>query len=92
MSSEIQTPSDFTLEEVKMVFAELAEPYRVALVLADIEGLRYREIADALGIPVGTVMSRLSRGRQILRARLAALSSKADEHTSVEKGKKSGAF
>ena len=92
LSSEIQTPSDLTLEEVKLVFAELAEPYRVALVLADIEGLRYQEIADVLNIPIGTVMSRLSRGRHILRARLAAVSSGPDAQTNSEKGKKSGRF
>lgn len=90
ISSEIQTPSDLTLAEVKVVFAELADPYRVALILADIEGLRYQEIADVLNIPIGTVMSRLSRGRQILRARLAAASSKSDEQISLKKGKKSG--
>jgi RNA polymerase sigma-70 factor (ECF subfamily) len=91
LSSETRTPAHLTLEEVKLVFAELPEPFRVALVLADIEGMRYREIADALGVPIGTVMSRLSRGRQILRARLAALSN-AHENRSFEKGEKSGGF
>ena len=91
LSCETRTPADLTLEEVKAVFAELGEPYRVALVLADIEGMRYREIADVLGVPIGTVMSRLSRGRQILRDRLAALS-KADEDRSFQKGEKSGRF
>ena len=89
LCSESRPPADLTLEEVKMVFAELAEPYRVVLVLADIEGMRYREIADLLGVPMGTVMSRLSRGRQILRARLAALSNAEGDH-SFEKGEKSG--
>jgi RNA polymerase sigma-70 factor, ECF subfamily len=92
LSSETPTPSDLTLEEVKVVFAELAEPYRVALILADIEGMRYREIADALGVPIGTVMSRLSRGRQILRDRLAAPLSKPAEDRSFQKGEKSGRF
>jgi RNA polymerase sigma-70 factor (ECF subfamily) len=90
LSSETRTPSDLTLEEVKVAFAELAEPYRIALVLADIEGMRYREIAEALGVPIGTVMSRLSRGRQMLRARLAAISSTPHEDSSLEKHKKSG--
>lgn len=92
LSSGTRTPSDLTLEEVKAVFAELAEPYRVALVLADIEGMRYREIADALGVPIGTVMSRLSRGRQILRARLAAALPRPDENHSFQKGEKSAGF
>jgi RNA polymerase sigma-70 factor (ECF subfamily) len=41
--------------------------YREAVVLADLEGLTYKEIAEVLGCPPGTVMSRLSRGRQLLR-------------------------
>jgi RNA polymerase sigma-70 factor (ECF subfamily) len=92
LSSETRTPSDLTLEEVKAALAELAEPYRVVLILADIEGMRYREIADALGVPIGTVMSRLSRGRQILRAKLAAALSKPVEDHRFQKGEKSGRF
>lgn len=92
LSSETRTPPDLTLEEVKVAFAELAEPYRVVLVLADVEGMRYREIADVLGVPIGTVMSRLSRGRQILRARLAAALSKPGEDGSFQKVEKNGRF
>ena len=88
--SPANTPSDVTLEEIKLAFAELPEPFRIALLLSEVEGLRYREIADALDIPIGTVMSRLSRGRQLLRARLAALSSKTGEPGSLEEHKKSG--
>jgi RNA polymerase sigma-70 factor (ECF subfamily) len=43
--------------------AELPAPFREALVLRDIQGLSYREIADVTGVPIGTVMSRLARGR-----------------------------
>ena len=89
LTSETPTPSDLTLAEVKVAFADLAEPFRVAIVLADIEGMRYREIAEALDVPIGTVMSRLSRGRQMLRARLAVISS-TNEDSSLEKHKKSG--
>jgi RNA polymerase sigma-70 factor (ECF subfamily) len=84
------TPSDVTLEEIKRAFAELPEPFRIAVLLSDVEGLRYREIADALEIPIGTVMSRLSRGRQLLRGRLATLSSTTSESDSLEEHKKSG--
>jgi RNA polymerase sigma-70 factor (ECF subfamily) len=79
-----------TLEEIKLAFAELPEPFRIAVLLSDVEGLRYREIADALDIPIGTVMSRLNRGRQMLRARLVTLSSKTGESGSLEEHKDSG--
>lgn len=49
-------------------FACLTPEQRALLMLVSVEGLAYREAADALGIPVGTVMSRLSRARQALRA------------------------
>jgi RNA polymerase sigma-70 factor (ECF subfamily) len=51
--------------------------FREAVVLADLEGLSYREIAEVMGCPVGTVMSRLSRGRHLLRRALGRL---AQEH------------
>ena len=56
-------------------------PYREAVILADTEGMSYREVADVLGCPVGTVMSRLSRGRGLLRA---ALTRFAREHGYVK--------
>ncbi len=53
--------------------AELDEEFRTAVVLRDIEGFDYDEIADILDVPVGTVKSRLHRGRMALRKRLAPL-------------------
>jgi RNA polymerase sigma-70 factor (ECF subfamily) len=90
LPSQTGTSLDFSLGEIKQAFAELPEPFRIALLLSDIEGLRYREIAEVLNVPVGTVMSRLSRGRRMLRARLSTLSSKKDESGSLEKDRKSG--
>jgi RNA polymerase sigma-70 factor, ECF subfamily len=56
--------------EVRDGLESLPPPFRAAVLLADVEGFTYKEIADALGIPLGTVMSRLSRGRHMLQRRL----------------------
>jgi RNA polymerase sigma-70 factor (ECF subfamily) len=58
-------------EEVERALAALPEAFRAAVVLRDIEELSYDEIARALAIPIGTVMSRIHRGRALLRAALA---------------------
>ena len=54
---------------------ELPEDFRIAVVLADVEGFRYQEIADMLEVPIGTVMSRLHRGRARLRQALGEYAS-----------------
>jgi RNA polymerase sigma-70 factor, ECF subfamily len=56
--------------DVRRAMAELPEEFRLAVYYADVEGYAYKEIADILGIPAGTVMSRLHRGRKLLRAAL----------------------
>jgi RNA polymerase sigma-70 factor, ECF subfamily len=58
-------------ELVRQAIAALPSPFQEVLILADLEELRYHEIAEALDIPVGTVMSRLSRARGLLREHLA---------------------
>jgi len=58
-------------ETVRAALAELPDWARQVLVLAHVAGLRYREIAESTGVPVGTVMSRLSRARRALEARVA---------------------
>lgn len=57
-------------EEIAEALRELADEFRLPLLLFYFEELSYREIAEELGIPLGTVMSRLSRGRDYLRERL----------------------
>lgn len=64
-------PENITDEEVLAAIWRLPEPYRNVLVFADIEELSYKEIASIMDLPMGTVMSRLSRGRRILRIELA---------------------
>jgi RNA polymerase sigma-70 factor (ECF subfamily) len=61
----------FVGDEVKAALESIPPAFRVVVILRDVEGFSYREIADMLGVPVGTVMSRLFRGRQALQARLA---------------------
>lgn len=64
------TPTQLTDEEVIAALERLPRDFQIPLVLADIEELSYREVAEALEIPLGTVMSRLHRGRKLLRAEL----------------------
>lgn len=57
-------------EEVVKALQKLPEPFREVVILCDLEGLSYAETAQALGIPIGTVRSRLSRAREMLRQML----------------------
>ncbi len=59
--------SEFMVDEVKSAIDGLPDIFRDAIVLRDIQGLSYQEVADALSIPIGTVMSRLYRGRRLLQ-------------------------
>ena len=56
--------------EIQEALDELPEEHRMIVLLADVEELSYREIADIAGCPIGTVMSRLHRARKALQARL----------------------
>ncbi|HXG02706.1 MAG TPA: sigma-70 family RNA polymerase sigma factor [Candidatus Binatia bacterium] len=69
--------------DVDRALKALPAPFREAVILADLEGLTYREIAEVLGCPLGTVMSRLSRGRSLLRRLLRDF---AREHGYLKRG------
>jgi RNA polymerase sigma-70 factor, ECF subfamily len=56
--------------EIQAALDELPEEFRLAVVLSDVEELSYKEISEIMGCPIGTVMSRLHRGRKMLKARL----------------------
>lgn len=71
-SAEAEALERLADSEVLRALRELPEEFRVAIYLADIEGYPYREIAEMMDTPIGTVMSRLHRGRAKLRDRLAA--------------------
>jgi RNA polymerase sigma-70 factor (ECF subfamily) len=67
----VQTVVDrLTDEDFRKALDGLAEEYRTAVVLYDLQGLSYQEVADSLEVPIGTVRSRLSRGRKILQKSL----------------------
>jgi RNA polymerase sigma-70 factor, ECF subfamily len=65
--------------DILRALRDLPEGFSAAIYLADIEGYPYKEIAEIMGIPIGTVMSRLHRGRQQLRARLMAYARGRDD-------------
>jgi RNA polymerase sigma-70 factor, ECF subfamily len=69
-SAEDELMDLFTEAEVKEAVEALPESFRMAVLLADVEGFSYKEIAEILDIPIGTVMSRLHRGRKGLEKRL----------------------
>jgi RNA polymerase sigma-70 factor, ECF subfamily len=67
VSPEAEMLRQWDAKTVRRLVAELPEPFREAIVLREINDLSYSEIADAVGVPVGTVMSRLARARSMLR-------------------------
>lgn len=69
-SAEDQLMELFSEAEVVDAVESLPDAYRMAVLLADVEGFSYKEIAEILDIPVGTVMSRLHRGRKALQKEL----------------------
>jgi RNA polymerase sigma-70 factor (ECF subfamily) len=64
-------------DDVKRALESLPDEYRMVVLLADLEDFAYKEIADIVGCPVGTVMSRLFRGRRLLRKSLAEFAKKS---------------
>lgn len=69
-SAEAQVLDSLPDEDVQEALAGLPDQFRLAVLLADVEGFSYKEIAEILDVPIGTVMSRLHRGRRALERRL----------------------
>jgi RNA polymerase sigma-70 factor (ECF subfamily) len=98
-SAEVEALENLPDSDIKNALQEIPEEFRMVVYLADVEGFSYKEIAEIVGIPAGTVMSRLSRGRKQLREKLAAYakelgysvetSKKAVAKAALEKGDKS---
>ena len=72
-SAEVEALDGLPDTEIMKALQSLPEDFRMVVYYADVEGFPYREIAEILEIPIGTVMSRLHRGRKQLRAQLAGL-------------------
>ncbi len=71
LAAEPVVPQEIRDEDVLNALAKVAVEFRDIVLLADVEEFSYKEIAETLRIPLGTVMSRLSRGRKLLRQELA---------------------
>jgi len=69
-SAETSVIESLPDEDVQDALSSLPEQFRIAVLLADVEGFSYKEIAEITGVPIGTVMSRLHRGRKALEKRL----------------------
>ena len=69
-SAEDQMLELFTDDEVKNALESLPEDFRIPVLLSDVDGFSYKEIAEMLEIPIGTVMSRLHRGRKAMQKML----------------------
>ena len=70
-SAEVEALEKLPDSDIKRALQEIPEDFRIAVYLADVEGFSYKEIAEIVGVPSGTVMSRLHRGRKLLREKLA---------------------
>jgi RNA polymerase sigma-70 factor, ECF subfamily len=70
-SAEVEALENLPDSDIKRALQEIPEEFRMVVYLADVEGFSYKEIAEIVGVPGGTVMSRLHRGRKQLREKLA---------------------
>ncbi len=90
---EAPIPQQITDEDVLQALKKVPELFREVVLLCDVEGFTYKEVASFLDIPIGTVMSRLHRGRKVLRGELAVYARNygisTEESAKVRKGGKS---
>ena len=86
-SAEVEALESLPDSDIKRALQEIPEEFRIAVYLADVEGFSYKEIADIVDVPAGTVMSRLHRGRKLLREKLADYAKELGYSTDSKKGK-----
>ncbi|WP_234998661.1 sigma-70 family RNA polymerase sigma factor [Demequina sp. NBRC 110057] len=94
VSAEQQALDIIGDDDIKQALDALSEDFRMAVYLSDVEGFAYKEIAEIMDTPVGTVMSRLHRGRKLLRENLkeyAAERGFTDKRPAAQKDSKGGA-
>jgi RNA polymerase sigma-70 factor, ECF subfamily len=72
-TSSLPLPEHITDQEILTALSSVPQDYRTVVLLIDVEEFAYKEAANILGVPIGTVMSRLSRGRKLLREKLGEL-------------------
>ena len=85
-SAEDEVLENIADKDVKDALAAMPEEFRMAVYLSDVEGFSYKEIAEIMEVPTGTVMSRLHRGRKLLRESLAAYAKERGFSTDMKKG------
>ncbi|MEO6944259.1 MAG: sigma-70 family RNA polymerase sigma factor [Lacisediminihabitans sp.] len=88
-SAEVEAIDHLPDSDVKDALQSIPEDFRMAVYFADVEGFSYQEIADIMKTPVGTVMSRLHRGRRMLRELLAGYAQERGMTAAATKPKKS---
>ena len=86
-SAEVEALENLPDSDIKRALQEIPEEFRIAVYLADVEGFSYKEIADIVEVPAGTVMSRLHRGRKLLREKLADYAKELGYSTEPKKAK-----
>ena len=84
-SAEVEALEALPDSDIKRALQELPEEFRMVVYFADVEGFAYKEIAEILGVPAGTVMSRLHRGRKQLREKLTDYARELGYETATKK-------